>query len=92
MPTKADLITIKQSCKRGTVDASDAGGISMIFALFESVLGGLRVWEDWLQPALLGTGVSCSEESPSLSGLSYPAEWSGFLRGKVPTLRGLETF
>ena len=92
MPTKTDLITKEQSCKRGTVDASSAGGISMIFALFEGALDGLRVWEDCFQLASLGTEVSCLEESPSSSGSSYLAEWSGFLRGKVPMLRSLETF
>ena len=31
--TKADPITKEQSCKRGTVDASSAGGIKMIFVV-----------------------------------------------------------
>ena len=31
--TKADLITKKQSCKRGTVGVSGAGGIEMILAV-----------------------------------------------------------
>ena len=92
VPTKADPITKERSCKRGTVSAKGVDGINMILALLEVALGGLRVWEDWLQPASLGTGVSCSEESLSSSGSSYSAEWSGFLRSKVPTLRSLETF
>ena len=53
VPIKADPITKKRSCKQGTIGASGAGGIVMISAL----LGGLRVWDDWLEPASLGTGV-----------------------------------
>ena len=92
VPTKADPITKERSCKRGMVGANGAGGINMILAFLKGALGGLRVREDWLQPALLGTKVSCSEESLSSSGLLYPAEWSGFLQGKVPTLQSLKTF
>ena len=39
------LATKKQSCKRGAVGACGAGGIKIILAL----LGGLRVWDGWLQ-------------------------------------------
>ena len=91
MPAKADPITKKQSCKRGMVGTNGASGINMILALLEGVLGGLRVQEDWLQPVLLGTRVSYSEESPSLSGLSYLAE-RGKGESRVLSLRSFETF
>ena len=91
VPTKADPITKKQSYKRGTVDASSAGGINMIFALLEGALGGLQVQEDWFQPTSLDTRVSCSEESPSSSGSSYPAEY-GRDESWVPSLWSFETF
>ena len=45
------------------VGTSSDGGINMILALLESVLGGLRVLNDWLQSASLGVGVPCLEES-----------------------------
>ena len=88
---KADLITKGQSCKRGTVGASGASGINMIFALLEGALGSLQVQEDWLQPASLGTRVSYLEESPCSSGSSYPAE-RGRDESRVPSLRSFETF
>ena len=91
VPTKADPITNEQSCKRGTVGTSGAGGINMILALFESALGGLQVQEDWLQPASLGMRVSCLEKSPSLSGSSHSAE-RGRGESRVPSLRSFETF
>ena len=81
------LATKEQSCKRGAVGTCGAGGIKIILAL----LGGLRVWDNCLQPTSLGVGVLWTE-SLSSSGWSYPAEWSDFLQGKVPTLRNLETF
>ena len=83
VPTKADPSTKKQSCKRGAVSAKGAGGINMILALLEGVLGGLQIWSDWLE--LGGTSpcriLSLSEGSESLSssGSLYPAEQSGFL-------------
>ena len=42
VPTKAEE---ERSYKRGTVGARGAGGIEIIFAL----LGGLRVWDKWLE-------------------------------------------
>ena len=77
VPTKANPTTKERSCKRGAVGAKSAGGINMILAL----LGGLRVWDGWLQPASLGARVLWME-SPSSSGSSYPAEWRGLLRGR----------
>ena len=91
VPTKTVPITKEQSCKWVTVGASDASGINIIFALLEGALGGLQVQENWLQPASLGTRVSCSEESPSSSGLSYPAE-RGRDGSRVPLLRSFKTF
>ena len=48
--TKADLSTKEQSCKRGAVGAKGAGDINMILVLFKGILGGLRIWSDWLEP------------------------------------------
>ena len=48
--TKADYIAEERSCKWDTVGIKGAGDIDMILALLEDVLGGLRVWDDWLQP------------------------------------------
>ena len=48
--TKADPIAKEQSCKQGTVGAKGAGGIDMILAPLEGLLGGLWVRDDWLQP------------------------------------------
>ena len=47
---KADPTVKEQSCKRGGIGAKGASDINIIFALLEGVLGGLRVWDDWLQP------------------------------------------
>ena len=38
----------EQSCKRGAVGTKSAGGIDMIFALLEGLLGGLQDQGDWL--------------------------------------------
>ena len=51
------------------VGTSGDGGINMIFALLEGVLGGLQVLNNWLQSASLGVGVPCLEESPRASEL-----------------------
>ena len=48
--TKADYTAEKQSCKWDTVGVKGAGNIDMILALLEDVLGGLRVWDNWLEP------------------------------------------
>ena len=50
VPTKADPSTKERSSKRGAIGAKGAGGINMILELLESVLGGLRIWSDWLEP------------------------------------------
>ena len=49
VPTKADHTAEEQSCKWDTISVKGAGGIDMILALLEDLLGGLRVWDDWLQ-------------------------------------------
>ena len=50
VPTKADPTTKKQSCKRGMVGASGAGGIEMILAVFRGLLNSLRVRDDGIEP------------------------------------------
>ena len=50
VPTKADPSTKERSCKRGAVGAKGAGGINMILALLEGILGSLQIWSDWLEP------------------------------------------
>ena len=59
MPTKADLTTKEQSRKRGTVGIKGAGGINMILTLLEGFLGGLRVWNDWLEPGGMNPWRTC---------------------------------
>ena len=50
VPTKVDPSTKERSCKRGAVGAKGAVGINMILKLLEGVLGGLRIWNEWLEP------------------------------------------
>ena len=50
VPTKADPTAKERSCKRGVVGAKGSGGIDMILALLEGLLGGLRVRDDGLEP------------------------------------------
>ena len=57
VPTKADSIIKECSCNWGIVGASGAGSIKILLVLF----GGLRVWDNWLQPAFLGVGVLWTE-------------------------------
>ena len=44
------LFAEKQSCKWDTIDVKGAGDIDMILTLLEGLLGGLRVWANWLEP------------------------------------------
>ena len=52
------------------IDAGGVGGIEMILALLSS----LPVRDDWLQPILLGTRISCLEESQWVSELLFQNE------------------
>ena len=49
MPTKPDFITKEQSCKWDTICTKGADSINMIFALLKGALGGLPIWDDWLE-------------------------------------------
>ena len=79
---KVRLFTKEQSCKWGAVGAKSAASINIIFALLEGILGGLRIWSNWLQPkgtnlcriAFFGTGVPYLEESPRASESLYQNE------------------
>ena len=61
------------------IGAKGADSINITLALLEGVLGGLRIWSDWLQPegtnlcrtALFGAGVLYSKESPRATKLLY---------------------
>ena len=76
---KADPTAKEQSCKRGTVGTKSAGGIDMILALLEGLLGGLRVCDDWFEP---GRTTPCRTLSSSES-LPRCTWWKPefFLRG-----------
>ena len=47
VPTKADHIAEERSCKWDTIGVKGAGGIDMILALLEGLLGGLQLASTW---------------------------------------------
>lgn len=47
---KVRLFAKEQSYKRGAVGAKDPNSINITFALLESLLGDLQVWNDRLLP------------------------------------------
>ena len=71
------------------VEAKDAGGINMILALLEGILGGLRVWDEWLQPGGTNPCRTCHRLKVFLSvpGGSYGRDWTSCI-GVRPLVRG----
>ena len=84
VPRKADPITKKHSGNWGMVGASSAGGIEMFLAL----LGGLWVWDNWLQLSSLGAELFCQ----ACMGRHTQRSRVRFCKSEVPSLQSLKTF
>ena len=69
LPTKAGHTAEERSCKWDTVGAKDVGSIDMILALLEDLLGGLRVWDDWLEPGGMNPCRTCHRPKVFLGAL-----------------------
>ena len=75
VPTKADYIAEKRSWKWDTIGVKGVGGIDIILTLLEGLLGGLRVWDDWLEPGGMNPCRTCPRPKVFLGVLG--GSWGG---------------
>ena len=89
MPTKADPITKKQSCKQGTVVASIAGVIEMILAVLGLFLLAceLRTNGLSLKEKIYAEHCHCLKVFLGILGGSYGGDWTSCIACEAPYLK-----